>query len=50
MIQPSADFDPWFARHGGAEFIDPADQMSMKSSLTLMTLDAVIGKLSGETM
>ena len=34
VTEPSADFDPWFARHGGAEFIDPSDQMSMKSSLT----------------
>ena len=33
VIEPSAYFDPWFARHGGAEFIDLADQMSMKSSL-----------------
>jgi len=30
VIEPSADFDPWFARHGEAEFIGLADQMSMK--------------------
>ena len=34
MIEPSPDLDPWFARHGGAEFIDAADQMSTESSLT----------------
>ena len=30
VIKPSADFDPWFARHGKAEFIATADQMSTK--------------------
>lgn len=30
VIEPSADFDPWFASHGEAEFIGPSDQMSMK--------------------
>jgi hypothetical protein len=34
VIEPSADFDPWFARHGGAEFIDAVNEMSTKSSLT----------------
>ena len=40
VIEPSADFDPWFARHGGAEFIDPADQVSMKSSLIMIQKEA----------
>jgi hypothetical protein len=30
MIESAADFYPWFARHGGAEFIDERKQMSTK--------------------
>ena len=34
VIEPTADFDPWFTRHDGADVNAPNDQMSRKSSLT----------------
>jgi hypothetical protein len=34
VIEPSADFNPWSTRHGGADASAGTDQMSRKSSLT----------------